>query len=60
MAERNKAAEASRAIEVDRQKTLDTDQLIVALYERIKGVRGYTGIAKAIETYLAKTERKAA
>lgn len=56
-------AESRRAADAERQKNLDTDQLIAALYERIKGVRGYTGISKAIETYLAKadkTQRQAA
>jgi len=59
-AERDKADGLKRAEEARQRELLDTDQLIVALYERIKSDKRYAGIAKACAAYIEKAQRKAA
>lgn len=59
-AEADRVAAEKLAVEAERQRGLDTDQLIAALYERIKADKRYAAIAKACAAYLAKAEKVAA
>ena len=49
-----------RAVEAERQKALDINDAIQALRERITGIKEYAGIAKAIDAWAAKAEKRAA
>ena len=53
-------AAENRTVEAERQKSLDIEQIITGLYERIKADKKYAGIAKAIIAYLAKAQKVAA
>ena len=59
-AEADRIAGLQRAAEAERQKLLDTDQLLASLRERIEGQKAYAGVARAIDAYFGKQARKAA
>ncbi len=66
-AERKAAQEESdrlnveaRTAEAERQRGLDTDNLILALYERIKADKKYSALAKACLACIERAQRRAA
>ena len=59
-AEQDRLDGLKRAEEALHREQLDTDQIIVALAERIAGQKQYAGIEKAIAAYLAKKRKAAA